>query len=61
MWCPHGSTGLSINAPKQEPALELHSRATPSVEEHHRVNCPDTGRNSGVRQKKNYPDIRRGV
>ena len=34
------------HAPNQEPALELHSRAAPSVEAHHHVNGPDTGRNS---------------
>ena len=28
-------------APNQEPALEIHSRAAPSVEAHHRVNGPD--------------------
>ena len=37
-------------SPESEPALELHSRAVPSVEAHHRVNGPDTGRNSGGRQ-----------
>ena len=35
------------------PTLELNSRAAPSVEEHHSVNGPDTGRNSGGRQIKN--------
>ena len=30
-----------------EPALELHSRAAPRVEAHHRVNNLNTGRNSG--------------
>ena len=39
-------------APNQEPVLELHSRAVPSVEVHHCVNGPDTGRNSGGRWKK---------
>ena len=29
--------------------LPLHSRAAPSVEAHHHVNSPDTGRNSGGR------------
>ena len=38
--------------PKLEPALELHSRAAPSVEAHHRVNNPDTARNSGGRRIK---------
>ena len=37
------------NALNHEPALELHSRAAPSVEAHHRVNGPDTERNSGGR------------
>ena len=32
-----------------EPALEPHSRAVPSVEAHHRVSGPNTGRNSGGR------------
>ena len=48
---------IGIEAPNQEPALELHSRAAPSVEAHHRVNGPDTGRNSGGRRiikKKNF-------
>ena len=36
-------------SPKSESALELHSRAAPSVEAHHRVNSPNTGRNSGGR------------
>ena len=37
-----------------EPALQLHSRAAPTVEAHHRVSGPNTGRNSGGRwiQKK---------
>ena len=39
-----------IKAPNQEPTLELHSRAAPSVEAHHRVSGPTTGRNSGGRQ-----------
>ena len=34
----------------KEPALELQSRAEPSVEAHHPVNGPDTGRNSGGRR-----------
>ena len=37
----------------QEPNLELHSRATSSVEAHHHVNGPDTGRNSAGRRIKN--------
>ena len=36
-----------IQAPNQEPALELHSRAAPSVEAHHRSVGPDARRNSG--------------
>ena len=39
-------------APNQELALELHSRAALSVEAHHPVNSPDTGRNSGGRWEK---------
>ena len=35
--------------PESEPAQELHSRAVPSVEAHHRSVGPDTGRNSGGR------------
>ena len=35
---------------RSEPALELHSRAVPSVEAHHSVNGPNTGRNSGGRR-----------
>ena len=35
-----------------EPALELHSRAVPSVEAHHRSVGPDTGRISRGRQLK---------
>ena len=31
-------------SPEQELALELHNRAVPSVEAHHRVNGPDTGK-----------------
>ena len=38
------------SAPNQESALKLHSRAAQCVEEHHHVNGPDTGRNSGGRQ-----------
>ena len=34
------------------PALELHSRAVPSEEAHHRVNGPNTGINFGGRRKK---------
>ena len=36
-------------SPESEPALELHSRAVPSVEAHHYSVGPDTGRNSGGR------------
>ena len=32
--------------PIAEPALELYSRAAPSVEAHHLVSGPNTGRNS---------------
>ena len=35
--------------PKSEPALELHSRAAPCVEAHHRVSVPNTARNLGGR------------
>ena len=38
--------------PKSEPALELHSRAAPSVEAHHPSDGPDAGRNSGRRRLK---------
>ena len=41
---------MAIKALNQEPTLELHSRAEPSVEEHHHVNDPNTGRNSGGRR-----------
>ena len=37
---------------KSEPALELHSRAVPSVDAHHRVSGPNTGGNSGGRPIK---------
>ena len=44
-----------ILAPNQEPSLELHSRAAPSVEAHHRSVHPEAGRNSGGRRiKKNH-------
>ena len=39
-----------VTSPKSEPALELISRASPSVEAHHRSVGPDKGRNSGGRQ-----------
>ena len=39
-------------SPKSEPALEHHSRVAPSVEAHHGVSGPYTGRNSRGRQKK---------
>ena len=39
--------------PQIKAPLELHSRATPSVEAHQRVNGPNTGRNSRGRQIKN--------
>ena len=43
--------------PKSEPTLELHGRAAPSVEAHHRVSGPNTGINSGGRRiiKKKLP------
>ena len=44
-----------LQALNQEPALELHSRAAPSVEAHHCVNSPDTGRNSGGRRTVKKP------
>ena len=43
-----------LEAPNQEPKQELHSRAAPSVEAHHLVNGPDTGRNSRGRRKKKF-------
>ena len=39
-----------IKHTKLEPALELQSRAVPSVEAHQCSDGPDTGRNSGGRQ-----------
>ena len=40
-------------SPKSEPALELHSTATPSVEAHNGLDGPDTERNSrGTQIKK---------
>ena len=42
-----------IKALNPEPAVELHSRATPSVEAQHCVSGPTTGRNSGGRRNKN--------
>ena len=44
-------------SPNQEPALELHSRAEPSVEAHHSSVGPDTGRNSGGRRIENKTKI----
>ena len=40
---------IGIQACNQEPTLELHNLAAPSVEAHHRGKCQwsDTGRNSG--------------
>ena len=43
-------------SPESEPALEIHSRAAPSVEAHHRSVGPNTGRNSGGKQKKQLFD-----
>ena len=45
-----GSCAAYDISPESEPALELHSRAAPSVEAHHHVNGPDTGRNLGGRR-----------
>ena len=45
------STQLDTS-PKSEPALELYSRAAPSVEAHHHTDGPDAGRISGGRRKK---------
>ena len=39
MWLKRPSTHLDTS-PKSEPGLELHSRAAPSVEAHHRVSGP---------------------
>ena len=44
-------TNASI-CPKSEPALELHSRAAPSVEAHHHVSGANTGRNARGRRIK---------
>ena len=38
----------------QEPALELQSRAVPSVEAHHRSFGPDAGRNYGGKRIKKH-------
>ena len=46
---------LVNKSPKSEPALELHSRAAPSVEAHQHVSGPNTGRNSGGRRIKKDP------
>ena len=43
-----------IQAPKSEPALELHSRAASSVEAHQHVSGPKTGRSSGGRRIKKH-------
>ena len=45
-----GLKPIWIQAPNQEPALELHRRAAPSVEAHHHIKGPDTGRNSRGRR-----------
>ena len=52
-------TNLDIS-PKSEPALELHSRAAPSVEAHHGSVGPNTGRNSGGKRiiKKNKSELK---
>ena len=50
------STHLDTS-PKSEPALELQSRAAPSVESHHRVSGPNTERNSGEGGKKELAEI----
>ena len=41
---PGGSCAAYDISPKSEPALELHSRGAPSVEAHHLVSGPNTGR-----------------
>ena len=46
------STKSGYKPLNQEPALELNSRAAPSVEAHLRVSGPTTGRNSGGRRIK---------
>ena len=48
----HCSQAIMKISPKSEPALELHSRAAPSVEAHQRINGPNTGRNSRGRRIK---------
>ena len=45
---PSPQTHLDTS-PKSEPTLDLHGRAAPSVEAHHRSVGSDTGRNSGRR------------
>ena len=52
-------------SPKLDPALELISRAAPSVEAHHRSVVPNVRRNSGgrqiiIKQKSSY-DVFRNV
>ena len=44
-------------SPKSEASLQLHSRAVPSVEAHHRVGVLNTGRNSGGSKKKYWGGI----
>ena len=49
---------IAIISPRSETALELISRAAPSVEAYHCSVGPDTGRNSGERRIKKYKKIR---
>ena len=43
---------MSLTSPKSEPALEVISRAVPSVEAHHRSVGPDAGRKYSTQRKK---------
>ena len=47
---PKQDATVPKKAPHQESALELQSRAAPSVKAHHCVNSLDTGKNSGERR-----------
>ena len=43
-----------IQAPNQEPVLELHSMAVPNVDTHHRSVGPDTGDKKSFKTKCAY-------
>ena len=42
----------NLQIPQTNLDIELDSRASPSVDTHHHVNGPDTGRNSGEADNK---------